>query len=41
MRIVLREATNTEQTVQRAAHFMTMNQAEFGDPQREIAVALR
>ena len=41
MRIVLREAAHAHQPVQRAGRLVAMDIAEFGKPDRQIAVGLQ
>jgi hypothetical protein len=41
VRVVLREAAHAHQAVQRAGRLVAMHVAEFGQPDRQVAVALQ
>ena len=41
VRVILGEATNAEQAVQRAAHFVTVHNAQFACANRQVAIAVR
>ena len=41
VRVVLREGAHAHQPVQRAGRLVAMHGAEFGKPQRQIAVGLQ